>query len=119
MKKILLITLLSMGLALAVKAQAPQQFNYQGAARNTNGTPLANKNISLRISIIDASATGTTQYSEVRNVVTNVLGLYAVAIGSGGATAVTGTIGGVTWASGLKFVKVEIDPDNGTNFTLA
>ncbi|WP_025145233.1 beta strand repeat-containing protein [Pedobacter jeongneungensis] len=119
MKKILLITLLSMGLALAVKAQAPQQFNYQGAARNANGSPLANKSISLRISILDASATGTTQYSEVRNVVTNILGLYAVAIGSGGANSVTGTIGGVTWASGLKFVKVEIDPDNGTNFTLA
>ncbi|WP_406824080.1 hypothetical protein [Pedobacter sp. KACC 23697] len=119
MKKKILITLLSMGLALAVNAQTPQQFNYQGAARNANGTPLANKNISLRISILDASATGTTQYSEVRNVVTNVLGLYAVAIGSGGASAVTGTIGGVTWASGLKFVKVEIDPDNGTNFMLA
>ncbi|WP_316847372.1 hypothetical protein [Pedobacter psychrodurus] len=119
MKKILLIALLCVGLALAVKAQAPQQFNYQGAARNANGTPLANKNISIRISILDASATGTAQYSEVRNVITNALGLYAIAIGSAGATSVSGTIGAVTWASGLKFVKVEIDPDNGFNFNLA
>ncbi|RQO67270.1 hypothetical protein DBR40_21220 [Pedobacter sp. KBW01] len=119
MKKLLLIALLSFGLALAVKAQAPQQFNYQGAARNANGTPLANKSISLRISILDGSSTGTAQYSEVRNVVTNAYGLYAVAIGSSGATSVSGTLVGVTWASGLKFVKVEIDPDNGTNFSLA
>ncbi|WP_412466151.1 hypothetical protein [Pedobacter sp. KLB.chiD] len=119
MKKKLLFTLLSIGFALAVSAQTPQQFNYQGAARNTNGTPLANKNIALRISILDASATGTMQYSEVRNVVTNGLGLYAVAIGSAGASAVSGTIAGVTWANGLKFVKVEIDPENGANFTLA
>ncbi|WP_343523327.1 hypothetical protein [Pedobacter sp.] len=119
MKKILLITLLGFALALTVKAQAPQQFNYQGAARNANGTPMANKNISLRISILDGSSTGTAQYSEVRNVVTNVYGLYAIAIGSSGATSVSGTIAGVTWASGLKFVKVEIDPDNGTNFSLA
>jgi len=119
MKKLLLIALLSMGFTLAVKAQAPQQFNYQGAARNANGTPLANKNIALRISILDGSSTGTVQYSEVRNVTTNALGLYALAIGASGAGSVNGTIAGVTWASGLKFVKVEIDPDNGTNFSLA
>lgn len=119
MKKFLLIALLSVGLAVAVKAQAPQQFNYQGAARNANGTPLVNKSISLRISILDGSSSGTAQYSEVRNIVTNAYGLYAVAIGSSGATSVSGTIAGVTWASGLKFVKVEIDPDNGTNFSLA
>jgi hypothetical protein len=119
MKKLLLIALLSMGFTLAVKAQAPQQFNYQGAARNANGTPLANKNIALRISILDGSSTGTIQYSEVRNVTTNALGLYALAIGATGASSVNGTIAGVTWASGLKFVKVEIDPDNGTNFSLA
>jgi len=119
MKKLLLIALLNIGLVLGVKAQAPQQFNYQGAARNANGTPLANKNISLRISILDASSTGTVQYSEVRNVVTNALGLYAISIGSSGVSSVSGSISGVTWASGLKFVKVEIDPDNGTNFNLA
>ncbi|MDQ0637551.1 hypothetical protein QF042_001116 [Pedobacter sp. W3I1] len=119
MKKLLLIALLSMGLTLAVKAQAPQQFNYQGAARNANGTPLANKNIALRISILDGSSTGTVQYLEVRNVATNALGLYALAIGATGANSVSGTIAGVSWASGLKFVKVEIDPDNGTNFSLA
>jgi len=108
-----------MGFTLAVKAQAPQQFNYQGAARNANGTPLANKNIALRISILDGSSTGIVQYSEVRNVTTNALGLYTLAIGATGASSVNGTIAGVTWASGLKFVKVEIDPDNGINFSLA
>ncbi|MDQ0969645.1 hypothetical protein QFZ20_005048 [Flavobacterium sp. W4I14] len=119
MKKLLLIAFLSIGFTLAVKAQTPQQFNYQGAARNANGTPLANKNIALRISILDGSSTGTIQYSEVRNVMTNALGLYTLAIGATGASSVSGTIAGVTWASGLKFVKVEIDPDNGTNFSLA
>ncbi|MGN8058079.1 hypothetical protein ACTJKN_17495 [Pedobacter sp. 22163] len=119
MKKLLLIALLSIGFTLTIKAQTPQQFNYQGAARNANGTPLANKNIALRISILDGSSTGNVQYSEVRNITTNALGLYTLAIGATGASSVNGTIAGVTWASGLKFVKVEIDPDNGTNFNLA
>jgi len=119
MKKTILVAMLLFSMAFAVQAQAPQQFNYQGAARNTNGTPLANKNISLRISILDASATGTAQYTEVRNVVTNPFGLYSVVIGSSGATSVTGTIANVTWGTGLKFIKVEVDPDNGSNFSVA
>jgi hypothetical protein len=119
MKKTLLIAMLWLSLAFAAKAQTPQQFNYQGAARNVNGTPLANKSIALRISILDASATGTAQYIETRNVVTNAYGLYSVAIGSAGTTSSTGTLGGVNWGTGLKFIKVEIDPDNGANFSLA
>ncbi|RZK14946.1 MAG: collagen-like protein, partial [Pedobacter sp.] len=119
MKKILLTALLGIGLAFTVKAQSPLEFNYQGAARNSNGTPIANKSISLRISILDASSTGTSQYTEVRNVTTNTNGLYALSIGSTGATSTTGSIAGVTWGSGLKFIKVEVDPDNGTNFNLA
>lgn len=119
MKRNLLIALLFISTAFFAKAQAPQQFNYQGAARNTNGTPLANKNIALKISILDATATGTAQYTEVRNVITNSFGLYSVIIGSTGATSTTGTISAVTWGTGLKFIKVEIDPDNGNNFVLA
>lgn len=119
MKRILLIAMISIGFAFAVNAQAPLQFNYQGAARNPNGSPIANKNIALRISILDATATGASQYSEVRSVLTNPIGLYAFSIGGSGASSSTGSISAVTWATGLKFVKVEIDPDNGTNFSLA
>ncbi|MDN3587078.1 hypothetical protein QWY86_10390 [Pedobacter aquatilis] len=119
MKRNLLIALLFVGMAFFAKAQAPQQFNYQGAARNTNGTPLSNKSIALRISILDATSTGNAQYTEVRNVVTNPFGLYSVIIGSAGATSTTGTMAAVTWGTGLKFIKVEIDPDNGSNFILA
>jgi outer membrane lipoprotein-sorting protein len=119
MKRFLLTSVfifLAFGVALA---QAPQQFNYQGAARNANGSPLANKQISLRISILDGSATGSSQYAETRNVTTNLLGLYTVIIGSSGATTVTGSMAAVTWQSGLKFIKVEVDPNNGNNFSVA
>ncbi|TDG35507.1 hypothetical protein EZJ43_12850 [Pedobacter changchengzhani] len=119
MKKILLIALLCFSLCSFVNAQAPQQFNYQGAARSANGNPLVNKSISIRISILDDSSTGTSQYSETRSVTTNAYGLYAVAIGGTGTNSVSGLISSVTWGAGLKFIKVEIDPDNGTNFVLA
>src|SRR5687767_5633464 len=38
-------------------------------------------------------------------------------IGSPGATGVTGTIAGVNWAVGAKFLQVEIDPAGGSSFT--
>lgn len=37
-------------------------------------------------------------------------------MGSPGATSVTGTIPGVNWAVGAKFIQVEIDPNGGTSF---
>lgn len=103
----------------SVKAQAPQQFNYQGAARNTNGTPLVSRNISTRISILDGSANGAVQYSETRSVMTNAMGLYAIMIGSPGSSANTGSIAAVNWETGLKYIKVEIDPNGGSSFSEA
>ncbi len=105
--------------AMAVNAQVPQQFNYQGAARNANGTPLANKAITIRIGILDGSANGPVQYSETRKITTNALGLYTLIIGSTNAVSVTGTISSINWASGPKYIQVEIDVDNGNNFVIA
>ncbi|PZF71329.1 hypothetical protein DN068_18715 [Taibaiella soli] len=90
-------------------------FNYQGVARNTNGQAMANQSVSLRLSIIDGSTSGTAQYVETQATTTNQFGLFNVQIGGG--TAVTGTMGAVTWGSGNKYIKVEMDPGGGTTYT--
>lgn len=114
MKKLILLSLFALA-GFGVWAQAPQKFNYQGVARNNTGTAMANQNISLRISVLDGSATGTAEYVETQTTTTNQFGLYNVQIGAG--TAVTGTLGGVTWGTGDKYIKVEIDPAAGTSYT--
>jgi hypothetical protein len=98
-------------------AQAPAQLNYQGVARNAAGIALPFKNIKLRLSVHDGTATGLTVYSETRSLTTNGFGLFTVAIGSTGGSNVTGAIGSINWGSGPKFLQVEIDPDGGSNFT--
>ncbi|MBO9674217.1 MAG: collagen-like protein [Sphingobacteriaceae bacterium] len=118
-KKILLLFFILIFFGLKSHGQAPLQFNYQGAARNASGTPLANKNISIRISILDGSASGSIQYSESRTVTTNSLGLYSVTIGSSGAITTTGSIDLVSWASGPKFIRIEVDLNNGNNYSIA
>ncbi len=96
--------------------QAPALFNYQGVARNPVGNVLANKNITVRLSIHDGAAQGPTVYSETRTMTTNAFGLFNILVGSAGATNVTGTIPGVNWLVGDKFLQVEIDPEGGSAF---
>ena len=96
-------------------AQAPAKFNYQGIARNSTGEPLSGQAIKLKISILANTSTGTVEYSETQSATTNAYGLYNVAIGNG--TPVSGTMGSIDWSLGNKFVKVEIDPAGGNNFT--
>lgn len=101
----------------AAMAQAPGIFNYQAVARNPVGNALANKNISIRLSVHDGSSAGATVYSETRTATTNAFGLFNVQVGSPGATNVTGTVAGVNWASGSKYLQVEMDPAGGSAFT--
>ena len=48
-------------------AQAPQGLNYQAVAYDAGGLPVANQNISVRLSILDGSATGTLVYLETQD----------------------------------------------------
>ncbi|WP_316787765.1 hypothetical protein [Pedobacter frigoris] len=117
-KHLLIILVLALFSQLAI-AQAPAQFNYQGAARSSSGQPIAGRQISLRISILDGSENGAAQYRESRRVMTNAFGLYSVQIGSSGAGSITGSVASVSWGKGPKFIKVEIDPQGGINYAPA
>jgi hypothetical protein len=115
--KPLFTLLLILSMAFAAMSQAPGIVNYQGIARNPAGNAIPFKNIKLRLSIHDGTATGAVVYSETRALTTNAFGLFTVGIGSTGAESVTGTITGVNWGGGNKFLQVEIDPEGGNSFT--
>lgn len=94
---------------------SPQAFKYQAIARNANGEAIANQNVSFRISILEGSATGTTVYEETQIATTNQFGLANLSIGMG--TPTNGTFSSIQWGNNTYFVKVEFDPQGGTNFT--
>ena len=116
MKKIFIQTMLLFFIGSATMAQAPGIFNYQGVARNEVGNALSAKNINLKLTVREGSATGAQVYSETRLVTTNTYGLFNVQIGSTGASSVVGTVTGVNWAAGNKFLQVEMDVNGGNNF---
>lgn len=99
----------------SVFAQVPNLLNYQGVALNSNGQPIANSTISIRIRF--AIGSGSSQYREDRSVNTDHLGHFAFQIGSPGASTVTGSINNVTWGTPGLVMTVHMDPAGGTNFT--
>lgn len=98
----------------AMMAQIPQGFSYQAMALSSSGNPVASSPVKIRLSILDNSAAGTPVYVETHNPTTNAQGLFTLVIGQGQAT--TGTFSGINWGTNSKFLKVEIDVNNGTNY---
>jgi len=83
MKKIYLSFVLFSFIAISVLSQTPQAVKYQAIARDDVGNIIADQDVSLRISILEGSASGTNVYSETHVVHTNLLGLLNIEIGNG------------------------------------
>ena len=113
MKKII-ITLLIFT-SLIINAQTPQNINYQGILRNQYGTLIANRHISVRITIRKIlTLFPVTVYGETHSVTTNRLGLFTLKIGNG--NAFFGIFEKIKWGEGSHIVSVEVDENGGTNY---
>ena len=65
-----------------VEAQAPLLIPHQGVARNGNGEPLANVNLTARFTIRSATPDGLVVWQEQQDLQTNALGLFTAQLGS-------------------------------------
>jgi len=101
---------------LLVFAQAPQKMTYQSVVRNSANALLANQAVGVRISILEGTAAGTVVYAETHIVTTNANGLFTLE--AGGGTPIEGVFATINWANGAHFIKSEIDPSGGSNYTL-
>jgi hypothetical protein len=93
--------------ALNTFAQTPQKINYQGIARNNDGSAIANKTISVQFELKQSAA---SVFSETQTIITNSLGLFSTQIGKNGLLST------VNWEGGDLFLQISIDPDGGNNF---
>jgi len=98
-------------------SQSPQKINFQAILTNSSGTIVANQNTGIKISILQGSANGSAVYAESQTAKTNAAGLICIEIGSG--SVISGNFSGIDWSSGLFFVKTEIDPAGGTNYSIS
>ena len=116
MKKICtLLFMLVVGLT-SLFAQAPQKMTYQAVVRNANNMLLANHNVSARITILQGDVNGAPVYVETHQNTTNANGLLTLEIGDG--VAVQGAMSQVDWSDGPYYMKSEIDPEGGINYSI-
>ena len=99
-----------------VFAQAPQKMSYQAVIRNSSNALVNSTAVGMRISILQATTTGTAVYVETQTPTTNANGLVSLEIGAG--TAVTGTFAGIDWSAGPYFIKTETDPAGGSSYSI-
>jgi hypothetical protein len=95
--------------------QAPEKFTYQSVIKNSSGYLLKNQEIGLRISILFNSSNGMSVYSEEHSVESNSNGLVTLIIGEGVTSDVFNDI---DWGNGEYYLKVEVDPEGGINYTM-
>jgi len=97
-------------------SQSPDRIPYQSVIRNSTSALVTDKAVGLRMSILRGSATGTVIYAETHRDTTNTYGLAQVDIGS--CTVVSGTMAGIDWSQGPFYIRVETDPNGGTNYQI-
>ncbi len=114
MKKLLFILFI---IPLIAVGQVPQGINYQAVAYDANGFELSNKEVGVRISIVEGSAFGTPQLVEEHDVITTEQGLFSLTIGQGAL------LGGeveslldIPWGSNTYFLKIELDTENNGSY---
>jgi hypothetical protein len=110
-----LISSLFLLIGISAFAQLPNKFNYQGIVRNSSGVAVSNQAVQIKISILDATATGSLLYQERHSVTTNQFGLYNVAIGGG--TILSGSFNSINWGFQDKYIKTELSTNNGITFS--
>ena len=104
--------LLAILIITIIRAQTPQNFNYQIVLRNVNGELIKNSKVGLQISILQDSIKGAVIYSEKQTLVTNANGLLTIKIGKGN------NFDQIDLTNELYFIKTEADPTGGTNYTI-
>lgn len=113
----ILLPFIMLFVSFSIHAQAPEKFSYQGVVRNSSNALVTNTAIGIRISILQGGATGNSVYSETQNPTTNDNGLFSIEVGAG--TVVSGTFSGIDWSSSTYFLKTEIDPAGGSNYSIS
>ncbi len=113
MKRISITLILSIA-ALMLYGQIPNAFNYQGVLRGTDGEPMANEELEIRISIDQDSFFLNSPFREIHNIRTSDLGVFNIYVGYG--TPEVGRLSDIDWSLGFYFLQVEEDLDDDDNF---
>jgi len=116
MRKIILLSLITIAFISNLISQAPNLMSYQAVIWDASGNLVSEKMVSIKLSILQGSVSGTSVYSENHRVQSNVNGLVSLMIGGG--TNSSGKISDINWGGGSFFLKTETDPAGASNYII-
>lgn len=111
----LLLTMIFL-FSMEALAQSPEGMSYQSVVRDMDNALLTNTEIGMQITILQGDEDGEEVYAETHFPTTNDNGLVSLVIGNG--NAVLGVFSDINWSVGPYFIKVEIDVEGGTQYTI-
>ncbi len=111
--KVVLVFATTILASILIVGQSPEKISYQSVLRGSNNSLIANKKVSIKVSILKGSANGAVVYTETKMPTTNANGLISLDIGDGTGFST------IDWGSGSYFIKTETDPTGGTNYTIS
>jgi uncharacterized protein (TIGR02145 family) len=98
-------------------SQVPPTVSYQAVVRNASNELVKNSPVGVKLTVLKSTPTGTVAYCETQTPTTNINGLFTLEIGTG--TPVPSPYPPIDWANGPYFLKTEVDPAGGTNYTIS
>jgi hypothetical protein len=96
-------------------AQSPEAMSYQAVIRDASNNLLQNTSVGIQVTILQGSVNGYASYKETHRVITNDNGLLSIEIGLG---TTIDDFSNIEWADGPHFIKTDIDPFGGDEYTL-
>jgi hypothetical protein len=109
----LTLLLVIIGSSITGISQTPQGFSYQAIVRNSEGQPITDQLVGIRVSLQD-EAGKTIHYAETHAVTTSPLGIIHFTVGEG--TVVSGVFADIPWSAGEIYLNIEVDATGGTTY---
>ena len=100
---------------LTLVAQHATGISYQAIVRTNKGT-VTNRAVGVRVSLLQGSPNGNSVYTEIHSPTTDQSAAITLKVGAGSVES--GVFSEIDWAQGPYFLKSEIDPEGGTNYTI-
>ena len=95
---------------LAAVAQVPQSMTYQAVVRDAAGNPVASTSVGVRFTLLQGNELGPTVWGQSGSARTDAAGLF---------TFVLTDMQSVDWELGPYFLRSEIDPNGGSDYSIA
>lgn len=111
MKKIIVITILLLGVTYLSICQVPDKLNYQAVVRGSTGELIVDQTVNVKVTITDNLSDDAILFSEEHTVSANGYGIVNLIIGEG--NFLEGDFENIDWSAQDKYINVSIDIGNG------